>query len=236
MSESGKCLSTIKEEDQFYALDYRKDGSVFAATGKNHTVRTPLDRGGIDENGWSRFDPKLSLGWQKAEFGWFRLVRRLNLNAASNHDLIQLWILASATTLTLVDKVTRLCFLLKILHNGQVRFFPATCARLTKPNFELQVHIYDETTKHEISLLQGGSGYGSSSAPGHSNRIFAVKFHPEDPEVRVLWGLQIVVDYAYLDISIPSICMRGVLRPLSLVPRTLNDTLRPHQLATESMI
>ena len=47
-----------------------------------------------------------------------------------------------------------------------------------------QVHIYDETTKHEIALLQGGSGYGSSSAPGHSNRVFAIKFHPEDPEVQ----------------------------------------------------
>ena len=35
----GKCLSTIKEDDQFYALDYRKDGSIFAATGKNYTVR-----------------------------------------------------------------------------------------------------------------------------------------------------------------------------------------------------
>lgn len=35
---SGKCLSTIKEDDQFYGLDYRKDGSIFAATGKNHTV------------------------------------------------------------------------------------------------------------------------------------------------------------------------------------------------------
>lgn len=39
VSATGKCLSTIKEDDQFYALDYRRDGSVFAATGKNHTVR-----------------------------------------------------------------------------------------------------------------------------------------------------------------------------------------------------
>lgn len=39
----GKCLSTIKEEDQFYGLDYRKDGSVFAATGKNHTVRSSTE-------------------------------------------------------------------------------------------------------------------------------------------------------------------------------------------------
>ncbi|CAM9233946.1 unnamed protein product, partial [Sphacelaria rigidula] len=78
---SGKCLSTITEDDQFYALDYRPDGSIFAATGKNHTV-----------------------------------------------------------------------------------------------------HIYDETTKHEIATLQGGSGYGTSSAAGHSNRVFAVKFHPDDPE------------------------------------------------------
>lgn len=47
-----------------------------------------------------------------------------------------------------------------------------------------KVHIYDETTKHEIATLQGGSGYGTSSAPGHSNRVFALKFHPDDPEVR----------------------------------------------------
>lgn len=32
--------------------------------------------------------------------------------------------------------------------------------------------------------LQGGSGYGMSSEPGHSNRVFSVKFHPNDPEVR----------------------------------------------------
>lgn len=46
-----------------------------------------------------------------------------------------------------------------------------------------KVRIYDETTKHEIATLQGGSGYGTSSAPGHSNRVFALKFHPDDPEV-----------------------------------------------------
>lgn len=51
------------------------------------------------------------------------------------------------------------------------------CAAVTK------VNVYDETTKHEIIKLQSGSGYGTSSAPGHSNRVFALKFHPEDPEV-----------------------------------------------------
>lgn len=40
--KTGKCLSTIKEDDQFYALDFRKDGSIFAATGKKHIVRICL--------------------------------------------------------------------------------------------------------------------------------------------------------------------------------------------------
>ncbi|CAM9669906.1 unnamed protein product [Choristocarpus tenellus] len=35
---SGKCLNTIEADDQFYALDYRLDGNVFAATGKSHLV------------------------------------------------------------------------------------------------------------------------------------------------------------------------------------------------------
>lgn len=52
---AGKCLSTIKEDDQFYALDYRRDGSIFAATGKNHTVshtkRSPVAQGSV--GGWA---------------------------------------------------------------------------------------------------------------------------------------------------------------------------------------
>ncbi|CAM9158576.1 unnamed protein product, partial [Discosporangium mesarthrocarpum] len=94
LGTSGKCLNSIAEEDQFYALDYRRDGSVFAASGKNHTVR-----------------------------------------------------------------------------------------------------IYDETTKHEVMILQGGTGYGTSSTPGHSNRVFALRFHHDDPEVLLTGGWDNTVQF-----------------------------------------
>jgi COMPASS component SWD3 len=92
---SGKCLSTITcEDNQFYALDYRADGAVFAATGKDHTVR-----------------------------------------------------------------------------------------------------LYDETTKQETARLKGGAGYGASSTAGHSNRVFALKFSPTEPDILLTGGWDNTVQF-----------------------------------------
>ena len=37
-----------------------------------------------------------------------------------------------------------------------------------------KVYVYDETTRSLITELK----VGSKKFPGHSNRIFAIKFHP----------------------------------------------------------
>jgi len=50
------------------------------------------------------------------------------------------------------------------------------------------VRIYDEQTKQCIVKMERGSGFGPNAAPGHSNRIFAVKFHPTDPSVLLSGG------------------------------------------------
>ena len=50
------------------------------------------------------------------------------------------------------------------------------------------VRIYDEQTKQCIVKMERGSGFGPNAAPGHSNRIFALKFHPTDPSVLLSGG------------------------------------------------
>jgi len=50
------------------------------------------------------------------------------------------------------------------------------------------VRIYDEGTKSLLSELAGGFWYA-----GHSNRIFALKFNPEDPNVIMSAGWDQVV-------------------------------------------
>jgi len=52
-----------------------------------------------------------------------------------------------------------------------------------------KVRIYDEGTKSLLAQLEGGFFQN----PGHSNRIFALKFHPEDPNVIISAGWDSVV-------------------------------------------
>lgn len=50
------------------------------------------------------------------------------------------------------------------------------------------VRVYDEATKSLVTCMRGGSGHGVTSAAGHSNRIFSVKFHPDQPNMIVSGG------------------------------------------------
>jgi WD40 repeat protein len=53
------------------------------------------------------------------------------------------------------------------------------------------VRLYDEATKTLTASLQSGlSGFsgGSQTTPGHSNRIFSVKFHPTDENILISGG------------------------------------------------
>lgn len=48
-----------------------------------------------------------------------------------------------------------------------------------------KVRVYDESTKTHYQTLQGG--YGRITC-GHSNRVFALRFHPTDPNVLITGG------------------------------------------------
>lgn len=42
------------------------------------------------------------------------------------------------------------------------------------------VRVYDEATKSLVATLSGGTGYSVKTTPGHSNRIFSVKFTKDE--------------------------------------------------------
>lgn len=42
------------------------------------------------------------------------------------------------------------------------------------------IRVYDEATKSLISCLQGGVGYSVKTTPGHSNRVFSVKYTKDE--------------------------------------------------------
>ena len=53
---------------------------------------------------------------------------------------------------------------------------------------DMTVRIYDEATKTRTLELKSGLGYGPTVTAGHSNRIFSVKFHPEDENLLLSGG------------------------------------------------
>lgn len=50
------------------------------------------------------------------------------------------------------------------------------------------MRIYDEATKTAIVTMHGGMGYSNKVTSGHSNRVFAAKFNPNDENLVVTGG------------------------------------------------
>ena len=50
------------------------------------------------------------------------------------------------------------------------------------------IRLYDESTKTQTHAMKGGRGYAPNASSGHSNRIFAIKYHPSDENIVVSGG------------------------------------------------
>jgi COMPASS component SWD3 len=53
---------------------------------------------------------------------------------------------------------------------------------------DITLRIFDEATKSLVTAMKGGNDYSLKSTPGHSNRIFAVKFFSDDENMVVSGG------------------------------------------------
>ena len=53
---------------------------------------------------------------------------------------------------------------------------------------DTSLRIYDEATKTMIVAMKGGNDYSIKTTPGHSNRVFAVKFYASDENIIVSGG------------------------------------------------
>ena len=45
------------------------------------------------------------------------------------------------------------------------------------------IKVIDDATKAVVTKMKGGDGHGIMSSAGHSNRVFSIKWHPEDENV-----------------------------------------------------
>lgn len=50
------------------------------------------------------------------------------------------------------------------------------------------LRVYDEATKSCVIEMRGGAGYSQKTSPGHSNRVFTVKYVPGDDNMVVSGG------------------------------------------------
>ena len=88
--------------------------------------------------------------------------------------LIQHWHVASGKLANTIKEDTNL-YALDFSHDGGI--FAAAGS-------DKHVHIYDEATHKKVhTMLEDASLH-----PGHSNRIFALKFHPQDPNILLSGG------------------------------------------------
>lgn len=79
---------------------------------------------------------------------------------------------------------------------------------------DAKVRVYDESTKALVSTLEGGWG---KPTPGHSNRVFCVKYKPDDPNIILSTGWDNTIqvwdqrlNYAVRSIFGPHVCGDGM--------------------------
>jgi len=99
----------------------------------------------------------------------------ISVNAEFDGQILQWHIKSGKCLHTITEKGNQL-FCLDYYNDGS-QFATAGRDRL--------VRVYDEATKRQVMTLQGGD---MKETAGHSNRVFSLKYHPEDPNLILSGG------------------------------------------------
>lgn len=86
------------------------------------------------------------------------------------------WHIKSGKCLHTITESGNQIFCLDYFHDGS-QFVTAGKDRI--------VRVYDEATKRLVQSLEGGD---QKTTSGHSNRVFSLKYHPEDPNIVLSGG------------------------------------------------
>lgn len=89
--------------------------------------------------------------------------------AANATGVIQHWHMTSGKCLHSAEDADNQVYALDYCDDG---------AKFATAGKDTYIRIYEEATKSVICTMKGGMGYDSKSTPGHSNRVFSVKFVP----------------------------------------------------------
>lgn len=99
----------------------------------------------------------------------------ISVNAEFDGQIMQWHIKSGKCLHSIVEKGNQI-FCLDYFNDGS-QFATAGKDRLLR--------VYDEATKRQVMTLQGGD---MKETAGHSNRIFSLKYHPDDPNIILSGG------------------------------------------------
>ena len=109
------------------------------------------------------------------------------LLAVNSDGAVQHWHITSGKRLHEIIEEDNQCFAVDYRPDGQLF---ATAGK------DQAVRVYDESTKTLVSTLKGGM---AQVTPGHSNRVFSLKFNPDDPNLLVSGGWDNTVQVKHRD-------------------------------------
>ena len=173
IGESGSAVQSVRfdPQDKYLAIGC-EDGSIKIFNVSNSKLVYTLNQKKSDSSGEEEKRPSTCIRWRPT----IGSARTKNVLISVHADgSVQHWHTTSGKSLHKLYSSSNQLYCADFSPDG--RQF-ATAGR------DLIVRLYDETTKQLITEFQPG-GAGS---PGHSNRIFSVKYYSQDPNILISGG------------------------------------------------
>jgi len=185
---------------EVFCVRYSPDGQYLAVGTGDGSVRVYVAQTGrllhVMNDGQSPF-PISSIRWRPPEES-----RVKNVLVAGNADgVVQHWHATQGKSLFRFVEPDNQVLAMDYRPDG---------ARFATVGKDRKVRIYDDATKTHVQTLFGGHG---TVTTGHSNRVFALKYHPMDPNCIITGGWDMTlqvwdtrVDHSVRSIYGPHIC------------------------------
>jgi len=197
--------ATIKSEADTFCISFTPDASMMACGGGDGVIRIfqtgstkLLYSLGVDHTKGKLQLPVTTVKFRPAT----KFSKTKNVLISGNCEgEIQHWHATSQKCLSTITEPDNQVFSLDYHPEG---------SSFASTGKDAKVRVYDESTKTLVSTLDGGWG---RPTPGHSNRVFCVKYKPDDPNIILSagWDNTIQVwdtrlNYAVRSIYGPHVC------------------------------